>query len=113
MVWHSSLTQNNREDIERVQNCALAIILGEDYISYDNALELLKIDKLSTRRETLCKKFARKTFKNEKYDHWFVRDQNTANTRRQTQSVKPVLTRTKRFMKSALPYITSLVNIDN
>ena len=113
VVWHSSLTQTNTAHIERVQKCALAIILGEKYTSYENALKLLKIDQLSIRREALCKKFARKTFKNEKYDHWFVRDQNTANTRRQTQSVKPVLTRTKRFMKSALPYITSLVNIDN
>ena len=30
-VWHSSLTKKNTRDLERVQKCALRIILGEKY----------------------------------------------------------------------------------
>ena len=30
-VWHSSLTEENRNDLERVQKTALKIILGEKY----------------------------------------------------------------------------------
>ena len=64
VVWHPGLTQNNTVDIERVQKSALAIILGKSYNSYENALKLLNIEKLTTRREKLCLNFARKSEKN-------------------------------------------------
>ena len=32
-VWHSSLTQSNISDIERVQKTSLHIILGDEYVS--------------------------------------------------------------------------------
>ena len=37
-VWHSSLSQENLYDLERVQKNALQIILQEEYTSYSNAL---------------------------------------------------------------------------
>ena len=37
-VWHSSLTFENMTDIERVQKNALKIILKEEYITYEHAL---------------------------------------------------------------------------
>ena len=37
-VWHKSLTEENENDLERVQKSAFRIILGNDYISYENAL---------------------------------------------------------------------------
>ena len=41
VVWHSSLTENNRNDLERVQKTALTSIWGDKYISYDQALQKL------------------------------------------------------------------------
>ena len=58
-VWHSSLTQENSEDLERVQKSAMRIILGDNYTTYDNALEILMLAKLSDRREKLSLKFAK------------------------------------------------------
>ena len=66
--------------------------------------------KLSTRREALCLKFAQKSLKNSKYMSWFVPDLKETNTRRIKYTVKEVQTRTKRFEKSALPYLTHLLN---
>ena len=40
-VWHSSLTQENEEDLERVQKSALKIILQERYQNYPHALKPL------------------------------------------------------------------------
>ena len=37
-VWHSSLSLENFQDLERVQKNALRIILKDDYLSYSNAL---------------------------------------------------------------------------
>ena len=52
-VWHSRLTVQNSEDLERVQKSALRIILGQNYITYEDGLETLMLSKLSDRRETM------------------------------------------------------------
>ena len=110
VVWHPGLTLENTTSIERVQKSALAIILGKDYLSYENALARLDIEKLSTRREVLCKKFALKALKSEKYSSWFVTEEKTYNTRRKVNKLKPTQTRTARFNKSTIPYLTNLIN---
>ena len=110
VVWHSGLTLENKANIERVQKCALSIILGKDYINYENALSLLNLESLCRRREKLCLKFAKKSLASERFSSWFVPDENTQNTRRKIKTVKPALTRTTRFQKSALPYLTNILN---
>jgi hypothetical protein len=46
-VWHSSLTQENIDDLERVQNSGLRIILQEKYKSYKQGLALLNLETLA------------------------------------------------------------------
>ena len=65
-VWHSGLTQQNSEDIERIKKIALKIILKEKYIDYQNALNVLDLKKLKDRREILSLEFAIKCLKNYK-----------------------------------------------
>ena len=60
-VWHFSLTQEDIEDLERVQKSALKIILKEGYETYDQALETV----MSERREKMCMKFAKNCANNE------------------------------------------------
>ena len=38
VVWHSSLTNENAEDLERVQKSAVKLILGEKYENYEEGL---------------------------------------------------------------------------
>ena len=109
VVWHAGLTLENKAIIERVQKSALAINLGKGYISYDNALSTLKLEKLCVRRDRLCLKFARKSLASNKYCSWFV-PENIQNIKRKIKTVKPALTRTTRLQKSALPYLTSILN---
>ena len=54
VLWHSSLTQKCESNLERVQKSALKIILGDKYVSYENALKVLKLQTLKERREELC-----------------------------------------------------------
>ena len=42
-VWQSSITKQEKRQIERVQRCAFYIILGHEYASYSNALDILKV----------------------------------------------------------------------
>ena len=55
-------------------------------------------------------KFAQNAFRSEKFSKWFVPDQKVRNTRSKPRRAKIVNTRTARFRKSALPYMTNLIN---
>ena len=61
VVWHTSLTESNREDLERVQKTASKIILKNKYITYMKSLEDLSLDTLEIRRNKLCTDFAIKS----------------------------------------------------
>ena len=58
-VWHSMLSEENSNDLERVQKNALKIILQESYQTYQNALNILNLESLYDRRVNLCFKFAK------------------------------------------------------
>ena len=50
-VWHSSLTEENKSNLERVQKSAIKVILQEKYKGYQNGLALLDIEDLESRRK--------------------------------------------------------------
>ena len=111
-VWTSGLTQHQVHQIERVQKTAVYIILGEQYTSYRNGLKQLKMDTLTQRRHNLCVKFTVKATKHTKFCTWFKENLITQNSR--TRSIKnkykSVDTRTNKFKKSAIPYLTDIAN---
>ena len=51
VVWHSSLTVKNRRDLERVQKCAVRVILARNYASYKDGLQKLNLETLNDRRK--------------------------------------------------------------
>ena len=65
-VWHSSLSQENINDLERVQKSATKIILKNRFQGYQNALIRLELKTLSEKREELCLNFAIKCTNNSK-----------------------------------------------
>ena len=102
-AWSPGLTVSNANQIERVQKAAFAIILGESYSSYSGALLKLKMETLVDRRQALCLNFAKKAYKHEKFSQWF--NQSEADLK-----FHEVKTRTSRYWKSPLPYLTDLLN---
>ena len=44
VVWGSSLSEENKTDIERVQKNACRIILGNKYTNYENSLEVIGLE---------------------------------------------------------------------
>ena len=75
VVWHSSLTEENIQNLERVQKSAIKIIMGEEYQSYRKSLNFLNLDTLEERRKMLCLKFAKSALKNEKASKMFPRNE--------------------------------------
>ena len=106
-VWHPGLTMRDSKTLERIQKAALAVIIGPSHSTYSNALTSLSLERLSSRRESLCLSFALKCEKSPIYQHWFEATANH-NTRNSTK-YKQVWTRTRRFEKSPLPYLTNLL----
>ena len=109
-VWHSSLTGEDRLLIERIQKSALHIILGDRYQSYSSALKAMQLETLFRRRQKLCTKFARKCYKNEKFNRWFKIDRKVTVTRQERKKCCPVYSRTQRFERSPISYMTELLN---
>ena len=109
-VWNSGLTQEEMSDIERVQKSFLYIVLGDDFLDYENALSESNLEMLSSRRTKLCKSFALKTSKHIKHHHWFVKTEPGPFTRSEKPAFKPPLCRLTRLKKSPIPYLTSLLN---
>ena len=111
VVWHSSLTQKCKNKLERVQKSALRIILGDQYLSYRNALKALNLQSLDERRESLCLKFAKKCLQVEKFKSLFPKRQ-VAHRMKKRGNEKFVLKRsfTERHKKSSIPYMQRLLN---
>lgn len=82
VVWSSSLTQANVLAIERVQKVSLRIILGENYLNYENALKITQLKTLCERRKKLCLNFAKQCVKNPKTKDMLPLKENVRNTRR-------------------------------
>jgi len=108
VVWHSSLTNKNRSDLERVQKVAVRIIMGTEYKSYKSSLKSLKLESLEQRRESLALRFALQCTKNEKLKNWFPLNEKRRS--RKGDKYKVFKAYTKRYKQSTLPYLRRILN---
>ena len=109
-VWHPALTGEEMLKIERVQKSALCIILGEKYKSYRSALKQLNMETLFSRRNKLCKKFAKKSQKHSKFTKWFKPNPRSTVTREKPTKFSEVYSRTDRFKNSPISFLTDILN---
>ena len=108
-AWQGSITKAEKSSLERVQKSAVRIILGNEYSSYQNSLETLKMEDLESRRIKLCLKFGRKAESHPKHKNWFVSNNHSLNTRNK-QKYKNVHFNHTRFKNSPICYLTDLLN---
>ena len=110
-MWHSSLTEENKSDLERVQKSAFKVLLGEKYETYENALMKLDMETLESRRISLCLAFAKKASKNPKCKKMFpfnnkIHDMKTRNG----EMYKVQHANTSRLKSSSIIYMQNLLN---
>ena len=111
VVWHSSLTIENSQDLERVQRNAMYIILKERYTGYENALNTLGLQSLCDRRRELCLRFAQKCVKNGKNGDIFpLNHRNHIMKTRHQPKFKIQFANTGRLQKSPIIYMQHLLN---
>ena len=111
VVWHSSLTKENEEDLERIQKSAVRIINGADYDNYEDALIKSNLEPLKTRRKDLCLRFAQKCLKNDKTKQMFPKSsKNHDMLIRKSEKYEVEHANTARFQNSSIPYMQNLLN---
>ena len=99
-VWNSALTDAQICQLERIQRCALSIILADHYRDYKTALSKSNLEVLTVRRKKLCLKFAAKSANHPKFASWFcLNDEKVVNTRSKSRKYKPVIARTNKYQK--------------
>ena len=100
--------------LERVQKAAVRIILKNKYTNYKQGLNFLKMENLDERRRQLCLKFAKNCLKIEKAKGMFKKKTKLHRMKMRKQKFyEEKNIRTKRYQKSAIPYLTKLLNTDN
>ena len=108
-LWAFSVSKKLRDNIERVQKICLFVILGplatSDYLCN---LAILDLEPLSFRRDKICKKFARKTFKHSTHRNMFSIIEGT-NTRAK-RKVRVPEARTARYRNSSIPQLAEIIN---
>ena len=112
VVWGSSLTQENSDDLERLQKTFAKLILKQEYDSYENALIKLNLDTLASRREAISLKFA-----NDGIEHNTLNDLLKKNRRKckyrevKKQEIYGIKhANTERLRKSTVIYLQSILN---
>ena len=109
VVWHSSLTEAGRTDLERVQKIALRIILKDLYISYESALKKVGLETLDERQKYLCLSFAKSCTKTSNNCNMFPLNKYDIQTRTKEKYVVQHAS-TDRLKYSAIPYMQRLLN---
>ena len=111
VVWHSSLTQKNRADLERIQKSAVKCILGQSYMNYEDALMKLGLKSLEERREEMSLKFAKQCLRIEKMKRLFPRRVSCHDMiKRGSDAFDIVKPKTSRYQLSAIPVMQKMLN---
>ena len=109
-VFHSSLTSDQSRQIESIQKKALAIILGNEYESYETALTKLSLERLDLRQTRLCYSFASKCSKSARHSAMFpLNNMSIHNTRHPKKYLEPSCN-TSRYFNSSIPFMSRLLN---
>ena len=115
-VWHSSLTNENADDLERVQKAAVRLIIGDKYENYEDGLIKANLESLKDRREGLCKKFALKCVKsdNSRVKNMFPKKEvNHSMIFRNIEKYDVDFAKTGRLKDSSIPYMQRMLNSEN
>ena len=89
----------------------MKIILGDKYLSYNNALKVLDLQSLKERREDLCLKFAKKCLIVPKLQRMFPRTHHNHDMdKRRSEYYQVKRGLTERLRRSAIPYMQRLLN---
>ena len=108
--FHSSLTQQQSEKLEKIQKTCLKVIYGDAYTDYDTALEQSGLIRLSERRLNRCLSFSIRCLKDPKMKRIFPYNPSFSKKVRSSEPFTVNFAGTKTYLKSAIPFCQRLLN---
>ena len=109
VVYHSMLTQDNTNDIERIQKIVLRVILDDRYLDYHQACLSFHVQSLQIRRVKLSLNFGLKCLTSNNHKHLFKLNNSHTSIRNPDKFDVP-FAKTSRYFDSPKLYITRLLN---
>ena len=111
VAFHSSLTQQQSDKLEKIQKTCLKVILGEMYVGYSAALEMCGLETLFDRRTKRCLDFSLKCLKHPRNNRLFPLNPATGNHYVRSKEIFEVnWARTDDYKNSTIPYCQRLLN---
>ena len=108
--FHSSLTAQQSDKLEKIQKTCLKVIMGEDYVDYRTALNYFGLQTLSERRLQRCLDFSLKCIKHPKNSRLFPQNSNFSDKLKSSKPFKVNFARTSTYQDSAIPFCQKLLN---
>ena len=118
VVWSSSLSQQNKDDLERTQKAFAKLVLRNKYNEtdenpYENAVLKLNLQTLEERRKELCLNFAKNGIKNKTLIDLFPeKNNNHPMEKRNEEKYMVTKAHTDRMRNSSIIYMQNLLNED-
>ena len=110
VVFHSMMTDQMDEEVERLQAHALKYIFGWKY-PYARLREMADIPTIRARRTELCDKFAQKCLGSSRFSGWFpLKGGVRASTRIAGEKYKETFARCERLRSSPLYFMRRRLN---
>ena len=110
VAFHSRLTQEQSNKLERIQKTCLRVILGDSYVDYNTALNKCGLQTLFDRREKRCLDFSLKCLKHPTNRRLFPHNPNQTHGVRSTETFSVNFARTSTYRDFAVPYCQRLLN---
>ena len=111
VLWHSTLTEEDSNKLERVQKNACRNILKERYLSYENAISVLRIPTLSQRRELLLYNFGEKCLYLDQMKQLFpLKEKAHCMSTRKEDKFHVLAAKTEQLKYSTVPYLQKILN---
>ena len=111
VVFHSSLTKEQIDQLENVQHVALFAILGENYVSPSAAREMTGLPELSERRERRLETFIRRSLDHPKHSKLFPRKEvKSERSVRDREPFQVNFARTEFYSRSTIVYCQNKAN---
>ena len=111
VAFHSRLTIEESNKLERIQRTCLKVILGDLYVDYNSALEECGLQTLYERREKRCLDFALKCLKHPTNSRLFPPNPSQGHDVRKSEKFSVNFARTSSYRDSAVPYCQRLLNL--
>ena len=111
VVFHSRLTEEQSDKLERIQKTCLRVILGDMYIDYTSALEMTELETLRSRRLKRCLDFSKKCINHPRNMRLFPLQENSSTCKvRKKEVFKVNFARTSTYKYTTIPFCQRLLN---